>query len=146
MLQAVMNLSQLTESDARREEAQHRGRHHATLIAAMMCFIWQDRTRIGPSVRQRPLRFSNISETEAWHDVRCRAEERKLLCPKPLRALQIPRRVVLRSGSTFHGKNARLLPSHEEGVALLVARTTTCNEVVPVHKEFLPGMWITRNR
>ena len=39
------------------------------------------------------------------------AEERKLLCPKPLRALRISRiRVVLRSGSTFHGETAiRLL-------------------------------------
>ena len=68
------------------------------------------RSRIGPSVRQRPPRFSNITETEAWHDFRCRAEERELLCPKPLRALRIPRRVVLRSGSTFHGEIAlRLL-------------------------------------
>ena len=132
MLQAVMNLSQLTESDARREEAQHRERHTA-LIAAIVCRIWQDRPRIGPSVRQRPPRFSNITETEAWprigpsvrqrpprfsniteteawHDFRCRAEERKLLCPKSLRALRIPRRVVLRSGSTFHGESAlRLL-------------------------------------
>ena len=85
-------------------------RHHAALIAAIVCRIWQDRTRIGPSVRQRPPRFSNISETEAWHDFRCRAEERKLLCPKPLRALRTPRRVVLRSGSTFRGETAlRLL-------------------------------------
>ena len=64
------------------------------------------RTRIGPSVRQRPPRFSNITETEGCHDFRCRAEERKLLCHKPLRALRIPRRVVLRSGSTFHGETA----------------------------------------
>ena len=56
---------------------------------------------------------------------------------KPLRALRIPRRVVLRSGSTFHGETAlRLPPSQKEGVALLVARST-CNEVVPAHKEFL---------
>ena len=27
--------------------------------------IWEDRTRIGPSVRQRPPRFSNVTETEA---------------------------------------------------------------------------------
>ena len=31
LLQAVMNLSQLAESDARREEAQLRVRHHAAL-------------------------------------------------------------------------------------------------------------------
>ena len=63
-------------------------------------------------------------------------KERKL-CPKPLRALRIPRRVVLRSGSTSHGETAlRLPPSLEECVALLVARTT-CNEGVPAHKEFL---------
>ena len=99
MLQAVVNLSQLAELDARREKAQHIERHHAALIAAIVCRIRQDRTRIGPSVRQRPPRFSNINETEAWHDFRCRAEERKLL-----RALRIPRRVVLRSGSTFRGE------------------------------------------
>ena len=105
-----MNLSQLAESDARREEAQHRERHHEALIAAIVCRIWQDRTRIGPSVRRRPPRFSNITETEASHDFRFGAEEQKLLCPKPLRALRIPRRVVLRSGSTIHGETAlRLL-------------------------------------
>ena len=132
-----MNLSQLAESDARREEAQHRERHHAALIAAIVCRIGQDRTRIGPSVRQRLPRFSNITDTKSWHDFRCRAKERKFLCPKPLRALRIPRRVVLRSGSTFHGETAlRLPPSLKECVALLVARTT-CNEGVPAHKEFL---------
>ena len=131
-----MNVSQLAEPDARRGGAQHRGRHHAALTAVMVCRISQDRTRIGPSVQQHPPRFSNITETEAWHDFRCRAEERKVLCTKPLRALRIPRRVVLRSG--FHvpwGTCASPSPSHEEGVALLVART--CNEVVPTHKEFL---------
>ena len=106
LLQAMVNLSQLAESDARREEAQHREGHHAALIAAIVCRIWQDRTRIGPSVRQLPPRFSNITDIEAWHHFRCRAEERKLLCPKLLRALRIPRRVVLRSGSTFHGETA----------------------------------------
>ena len=69
MLQVVVNFSQLAESDARGEEAQRRERHHAALIAAIVCRIWQGRTRIGPSVRQRPRRFSNnITETEAWHD------------------------------------------------------------------------------
>ena len=43
-----------------------------------------------------------MTETEVWHDFRYRAEERKLLRPKPLRALRIPRTVVLRNGSTFH--------------------------------------------
>ena len=62
-MQAVMNLSQLAESDAGREEAQNRERHHAALIAAIVCRIWQDRTRIGPSVRRWPPRFSNITET-----------------------------------------------------------------------------------
>ena len=42
-----MNLSQLAESDTRREEAQLRVRHHAALIAGMVCRIWQGRTRIG---------------------------------------------------------------------------------------------------
>ena len=46
-----MNLSQLTESDARREEAQLRVRHHAALIAGIVCRIWQGRTRMGPSVQ-----------------------------------------------------------------------------------------------
>ena len=68
LLQAMVNLSQLAESDARREEAQHREGHHAALIAAIVCRIWQDRTRIGSSVRQQPPRFFNITETEAWHD------------------------------------------------------------------------------
>ena len=106
-----------------RKEAQHRERHrerhHAAMIAAIVCRIWQDRTRIGPSVRQRPPRLSNITETEAWHDFRCRAEERKLLCPKPLRALRIPRRVVLRSGSTFHGETALRLLLRRRRKALL---------------------------
>ena len=47
----------------RRREAQLRERHHAALIAAIVCRIWQGRTRIGPSVRQRPPRFSNITES-----------------------------------------------------------------------------------
>ena len=104
MPQAVVNLSQLAESDARREEAQHRERHHAALYAAIVCRNWQDRTRTGSSVRQRPSRFSNIPETEAWHIVRFRAEERKLLCPIPLSALRIPRRVVLAVGPRSMGK------------------------------------------
>ena len=104
MLQVVVNLLQLAESDAHGEEAQRRERHHPALIAAIVCRIWQARTRIRPSVRQQLPRFSNITETEALHDFRFRAEERKLLCLKPLRALRILRsRVVLRSGSTFHG-------------------------------------------
>ena len=114
----VVNFSQLAESDAR-EEAQRRERHRAALIAAIVCRIWQDRTRIGPSVRQQPPRCSSITETEAWHDFRFRAEERKLLCPKPLRALRIPRRVVLRSGSTFHGETALLLLLRRMRKALL---------------------------
>ena len=63
LLQAVMNLSQLAESEARREEAQLRVRHHAAFIAGIVCRIWQGRTRIGPSVRQRPPRFYNITES-----------------------------------------------------------------------------------
>ena len=51
------------------------------------------------------------------------------LCPKPLHALRIPRRVVLRSGSTFHGETAL--------VGMLLVARTTCNEGVPAHKEFL---------
>ena len=74
----------------------------SALIAAIMWNIWQDRTRLGPSVRQQPPRFSNITETEAWHDFRFRAEE----FPRLLLALRIPRRVVLRNRSTFHGETA----------------------------------------
>ena len=97
-----MNFPQLAESDAREEEAQRRERHHAVLIAAIVCYIWQDRTRLGPSLRQRPPRFSDNMETEAWRDYRFRAEG----FPRLLRALRIPRRVVLRNGSTFHGETA----------------------------------------
>ena len=100
-----MNFAQLAESDARGEEAQRRERHHAALIAAIVCNIWQDRTRLGPSVRQQPPRFSNITDTEAWRDFRFRAEE----FPRLLRALRFLRRVVLRNGSTFHGETVLLL-------------------------------------
>ena len=123
-----MNLSQPAESDARRQQAQHRERHHVALIAAIVRRVWQDGSRMGPSVGQRPPRFSNITETKAWHDFRCRAAEVPLLCPKPLRALWIPRSVVLRSGSTFHGETAlRLLRRMSKALR---------NEVVPAHKEF----------
>ena len=62
--------------------------------------------------------------------------QRKEFCPKPLRALRIACRVVLCSGSTFHGETALSpSPSHAGGVVLLIART--CNEIVPAHKEFL---------
>eukprot|EP00904_Undaria_pinnatifida_P003326 jgi/Undpi1/12995/HiC_scaffold_7.g02659.m1 len=88
LLQAVVNFSQLAESNARtRRGASTQRATPRALIAAIVCRIWQDRTRIGPSVRQQPPRFSNITATEAWHDFWFRAEERKLLCPKkPLRA------------------------------------------------------------
>ena len=33
------------------------------LDCGIVCRIWQGRTRIGPSVRQRPPRFSNITES-----------------------------------------------------------------------------------
>ena len=107
LLQLVMNFAQLAESDALGEEAQRRERHHAALLAAIVCNIWQDRTRLGPSVRQQPPRFSNITdlETEAWHDFRFREEAFSRLLP----ALRIPRRVVLRNGSTSPGETALLL-------------------------------------
>ena len=100
-----MKFPQLAESDACAEEAQRRERHHAALIAAIVCDIWQGQTSLGPSVRQQPSRFSNITETAAWHDFRFQAEE----FPRLLRALRIPRRVVLRNGSTFHGETGKLL-------------------------------------
>ena len=46
-------------------------------------------------------------------------KERKLLCPKPLRAPRIPRRVVLRTGSTFHGETALRLLLRRRRKALL---------------------------
>ena len=93
--------------------------------------------RYDSSVRQQPPRFANITENEAWNDFRFRAEERKLLCPRPPRSLRIPRRVVLRSWVHVPWGNCASPspPSREEGVALLGARN--CNEVVPAHKEFL---------
>ena len=39
LLQVVVNFAQLAESDARGEEAQRRERHHAALIAAIVCRI-----------------------------------------------------------------------------------------------------------
>ena len=132
-----MNLSQLAESDARREEAHLRVRHHAALIAAIVC-------------RTGKVGLVSVHLCDSGHHASPTSprlergvtfgvgqrKERKL-CPKPLRALRIPRRVVLRSGSTFHGETAlRLPPSLKECFALLVARTT-CNEGAPAHKEFL---------
>ena len=121
MLQVVVNFPQLVESDARGEEAQRRERLHAALIVAIVCRIWQDRARIGPSVRQQPPRFSNIAETDASHDFRFRAEE----FPQLLRAPRIARRVGGAS-QWMHvprGNCASLSPPlHEEGVALLVTR------------------------
>eukprot|EP00904_Undaria_pinnatifida_P001355 jgi/Undpi1/1121/HiC_scaffold_10.g04583.m1 len=121
LLQAVVNFSQLAESNARtRRGASTQRATPRALIAAIVCRIWQDRTRIGPSVRQQPPRFSNTTATEAWHDFRFRAEERKLLCPKPLRSLRILRRVVLRNNrSTFHGETALRLPFRRMRKALL---------------------------
>eukprot|EP00904_Undaria_pinnatifida_P006963 jgi/Undpi1/3397/HiC_scaffold_15.g06770.m1 len=121
LLQTVVNFSQLAESNARtRRGASTQRATPRALIAAIVCRIWQDRTRIGPSVRQQPPRFSNITATEAWHDFRFRAEERKLLCPKPLRSLRILRRVVLRNNrSTFHGETALRLPFRRMRKALL---------------------------
>ena len=124
-----MNFPQLAELDARGEEAQRRERHHAVLMAAIVCRIWQDRTRIGPSVRQQPPRFSNITETEAWHDLRFRTEE----LPRLLRAQRIPPRVVQWTHVPCGSCASPSSPSHEDGVALLVTR----NEVVPARKEFL---------
>ena len=133
-MQVVVNLSQMAESDARPEEAQHRERHHAALIAAVGCRIWQDRTRIGPSVRQRLPRFSNITETEAWHDFRFRAEE-GAETPQAYTTACTADSTQGGASQWVHvpwGNCASPSPSHEEGVALLVKRTF--NEVVSAHK------------
>ena len=105
LLQLVMSFAQLAESDRLGEEAQRRERNHAAMIAAIVCNIWQDRTQLGPSVRHEPPRFADITEQEAWHDFRFRAQD----FPKLMRALQIPRRVKLRNGSTFSGETGLLL-------------------------------------
>ena len=76
-----MNLSQLAESDARREGAQHTERHHAALIASIVRRIWQDKTRTGPSVRQRPPRFSNITETVTVAGSDCSYQSRVVELP-----------------------------------------------------------------
>ena len=131
MLQAVLKFSQLAESDPRAEETPRREQLHAALIAAIVCRIWQDRNRIGPSVRQQLPRFSNITETKAWHDFRFRAEE----FPRLLRAQRIPRRVVFRNGSTFYGETVLLL-IFSVARARGCSACNTCNEVVPAHMEF----------
>ena len=64
LLQFAMNCGQLAEQDARGEEVERREQQHAALIAAIVCNIWPERTRLGPSVRQQPPRFSTITETE----------------------------------------------------------------------------------
>ena len=67
-----MNLSQLAKSDARREEAQLRVRHHAALIAGIVCHIWQGRTAPGRTRYFCRLRFSLflLSASGGWVKVR----------------------------------------------------------------------------
>ena len=118
----MINLPKLAGSAARGEEAQRRERHHAALIAAIVWNIWQDRARLGPSVRQQPptlkrgMTFGLGQRSFRDFRVHCRfrAGWQRILVP---------------------WGNCASSPSHEEGVALLVA--LTCNEVVPAHKEFL---------
>ena len=50
LLQVVMKFVRLAESHARGNWAQRRERHDAVLITAIVCNIWQDQTRLGPSV------------------------------------------------------------------------------------------------
>ena len=78
----------------------------------------RDPNRIGPSVRQRPPRFSNVTETEAWHDLWFRADE----FPRLLRAPRIPRGGASQWIHVPWGNCASSSPSHEEGVALLATR------------------------
>ena len=129
-----MNLSQLAESDARRQEAQLRERHHAALIAAIVCRIWQGRTLIGPSVRQRPPRFSNITEAGAWRDLRGRSGNSSALPHCVHCGLHVGWCLAV-DPVPWGNCASPSPPSQKEGVALLVART--CDEVVPAHKEFL---------
>ena len=100
-----MTFAQLAESDRLGEDAQLKERNHAAMIASIVCSIWQDRASRGPSVRHPTPRFEDITEQEAWNDLRFRAED----FPKLMRALRIPRRVVLRNGSAFNGETALLL-------------------------------------
>ena len=68
---------------------------------------------LGPTAKHHPAWNPQCTE---WF----RAEERKLLCPQPLLAMRIPRRVVLRSGSTFYGETAlRLLRRMREALLCL---------------------------
>lgn len=64
LLQVVLSFAQLAEPDKQGEEAQRRERHHAALVAAVVCNIWKDRTRLGPSVPDQLLRLSDLTETQ----------------------------------------------------------------------------------
>ena len=89
------NLSQLAESDARREEAQHSGLDcsyrvpHLARIGLVSVHLCDSGHRASPTSPRLKRGMTFGAETPL---------------PKPLRALRIPRRVVPRSGSTFHGE------------------------------------------
>ena len=84
LLQVVLAFAQLAESDLQGEEAQRRERHHAALVAAVVCNIWKDRTSLGPSVRTLLPRFSDLTDTQSWHEFQMRQEDLpKLLRTRP---------------------------------------------------------------
>ena len=135
MLQAVLKFSQLAESDPRAEETPRREQLHAALIAAIVCRIWQDRNRIGPSVRQQLPRFSNITETKAWHDFRFRAEERGNSS-----ALNRCVHCGFHAGWCFAvGPRSmwKLRFAFSVASGRRCSACSTCTEVVPAHREFL---------
>ena len=126
LLQVVMNFPQLAESEARGGEAQRRERHHAELIASIVCNIWQDQTRLGPSVRQQPTRFSNITETEAWQEQR-RFRDFCVHCG-------------FHAGWCFAmdpRSMGKLRFTFSVALGRRCSACNTCNEVVPAYKEFL---------
>ena len=138
MLQAATNLLQLAESDARREEAQHRERHHAALIRRLSCAAsvkiglvsvhlcdGGHRASLTSPRLKRGMTFGvgQRSANSSALTTACTADSTQ---GGALQWVHVPR------GNCASPSP----PSHEAGVALLVARTT-CNEVVPAHKEFL---------
>ena len=99
LLQVVMIFAQLAESDAHGEEAQHR----ATSRGVDCGYRVQ---HLAMSDSPRSIRASPTSpRLKRGMTFGFRAED----FPRLMRALRIPRRVWLRSGSTFDGETALLL-------------------------------------
>lgn len=101
LLQVVLSFAQLAESDKQGEEAQRRGRHHAALVAAVVCKTsGKTEQAYCRSICAKLLRFSDLTETQSWNDFRMRRED----LPKLPRALQNPKTTKLSNGSAFPGE------------------------------------------